>query len=64
MNFKLKGVKATNNVFNIEVANKVFTRLRELGIEDTPEESGKHGEPAVYRHFIGKTVRVNGTMKR
>ncbi len=64
MNFKLQGVKAGNDQFNVEVANSVFTRLSELGIEDSPEESGKHGDVAVHRHFVGKTVRVNGTVER
>jgi hypothetical protein len=63
LNFKLKGVKATNEEFNVEVRNSVFRRLRELGIEDSPEESRKHGDVAVHRHFVGKKVRVNGTIK-
>lgn len=64
MNFKLKGVKAGNDEFNVQVAGKVFHRLHQLGIEERPEEVGKHNEVAVHRHFIGKTVRVNGTIKR
>lgn len=64
INFKLKGVQAGNDEFNVEVAGKVFERLHDLGIEDTPEESRRHSEVAVHRHFIGKTVRVNGVVKR
>ena len=64
MNFKVKGIKASNDKFDVQVANSVFTRLHELGIDDSPEDSGKHGDVAVHRHFVGKTVRVNGTVKR
>ena len=64
MNFKLKGVKAGNSEFDVQVAGKLFGRLHDLGIQDSPEESGKHNEVAVHRHFMGKTVRVNGVVKR
>ncbi len=64
MNFKLEGVKAGNDEFNVQVAGKLFARLHYLGIEETPEEAGKHGTVAVHRHFMGKKVRVNGVVKR
>ena len=64
MNFKLKGVKANGDVFQVQVADQVFTRLYELGIENSPKENITEGTPAVYRHFIGKTVRVNEVVKR
>jgi len=64
MSFKLQGVKAGNDQFNVEVANSVFARLRELGIDDSPEEFGKHSDVPWHRHFVGKTVRVHGTVER
>ena len=64
MNFKLRGEKTDGDLFQVRVAGRVFTRLSELGIENTPKENSTEGTPAVYRHFEGKTVRVNGVVKR
>ena len=64
MNFKLRGEKTDGDLFQVQVAGRVFTRLSELGIENTPKENSTEGTPAVYRHFEGKTVRVNGVVKR
>lgn len=49
MNFKLKGIKAENEEFNVEVASKVFHRLHELGIEYRPEEVRRYNDVAVHR---------------
>ncbi len=64
MNFKLRGEKRDGDLFEVQVANRVFTRLSELGIENTPKENSTEGTPAVHRHFEGKMVRVNGVVKR
>lgn len=64
MNFKLRGEKTDGDLFQVQVAGRVFTRLSELGIENTPHENSTESTPAVYRHFVGKTVRVNGVVKR